>query len=128
MPGVTPSAFARNCNREYHLTTLNRGQSAAFNFWVNSNVPQASPVLNVTTEKSGVRLISRPSRMLNFDRSQLLPMVVVGIGVAVPLVYYIAVSSLSGLTKVGAAFAIGITYNGLGFLVLQLIRLFRRLA
>ncbi|MCM2274941.1 MAG: hypothetical protein NDI75_09140 [Candidatus Didemnitutus sp.] len=114
-------------NREFHLPSLNRGDSAKFSFWVNADDEKAIPEVTVTTEKSGVRLVSRKANFQPLDVNVLKVAIPVGILVATCATIGVAQLGLSTMALALTSCAIGAGTGLIGLLVLFIVRVLKRL-
>lgn len=114
-------------NREFHLPSLNRGGTATFTFLINSNALNQIASVVVTTEKNGVKLLSRPAQpnLLGVPLKLASPL---GIIVAIVLVFAIAHLDLSPTASAFLGFLIGATALLLGIFLIRLLRFLKTLA
>lgn len=114
-------------NREFHLASLNRGESARFSFWINADDCKAVAEVWVTTEKSGVRLISRKADVRPLDWGLIKIAVPAGLIVAALAVVWITQFELSRTALALVCCAVGACAGILGILVLLGLRALKRL-
>jgi hypothetical protein len=113
-------------NREFHLPSLNRRGSATFTFFIDSKIPNEIASVIVTTEKKGVKLVSRPAqpKMLGVPMKQA---TAVGIIFAILLVFAISYLALSSTASAFLGFFVGISALLLGILFIRLFRFLKNL-
>lgn len=114
-------------NREFHLPSLNRGDSAKFSFWVNADDEKAIAEVTVTTERSGVRLVSRKANVQPLDVNVLKAAIPVGILVAACATIGVAQLGLSTMALALTSCAIGAGTGLIGLLALFTMRALKRL-
>lgn len=113
-------------NREFHLPSLNRGDSAIFTFLIDSTAPNQIASVLVTTEKKGVKLLSRPAQPNLFGVSLQLA-TPVGIIAAILLVFVISYLSLSSTASAFLGFAVGALALLLGLFLIKLFRFLKNI-
>jgi hypothetical protein len=111
-------------NREFHLLALNRGEKATFNFWINSSAPNDAPRVLMTTEKAGVKLVSRPSRLQMLDFALFKTVIPIGLLLSLAVAFTLSKIDLSPLTL-----ALGCCFSGCcsGLIGIVVVLGFRRL-
>lgn len=114
-------------NREFHLPSLNRGDSAKFAFWLNADDENAIPVVTVTTERPGVRLVSRKVNFQPLDVNVLKVAVPVGILVAACATIGVAQLGLPTMALALTSCAIGAGTGLIGLMILFAMRALKRL-
>lgn len=114
-------------NREFNLPSLNRSEVANFNFWINANDPKALAEILVTTEKSGVRLISRRANFQPLDVALLKASLPFGLILAALAVVAITRLDLSPITLALLSCAIGAGTGFLGLAALFFVRAMKKL-
>jgi hypothetical protein len=113
-----------NTNREFHLPSLNRGSSATFTFLIDSNVPNQVASVIVTSEKKGVKLLSRPAQPHIFG----VPLKLAtpwGILIAVILVFIVSRFGLSSTKLAFLCFLLGTASLLFGIGLIRMFRLLR---
>lgn len=113
--------------REFNITALNRGETASFTFWINS--PQSADIPRVlsTTEKAGVKLLSRPADIRPLNIAQLKGAILLGVPCSALCAYGVSLTGLSPLSIAILSLVSGILCGAFGFLLIALLRLIRRL-
>lgn len=114
-------------NREFHLPSMNRGDSARFSFWINADDEKASVVVLVTTERSGIRLVSRKANFQPLDIGLLKTVIPLGLVVAVSASIAVARLGLSPVSLALTCCGIGAGTGILGVLAFFLVRVIKRL-
>jgi hypothetical protein len=88
-------------SREFHVPALNRGEKINLLFWINSASATAVPFVVVSTEKAGVRMVSRKADIRPLNMAQLRAGLYLGIPLALLYAY---IMSRAELTQLQLAF------------------------
>ncbi|HWA24495.1 MAG TPA: hypothetical protein VG734_02390 [Lacunisphaera sp.] len=113
-------------NREFHLAALNRGETASFMFWVNSPAATDNPIVVVTTEKVGVKMISRPAKFRPLNVTAVKVALLIGVPIALLWACGVSLTGLPPLTMSFVAMLGGLLSGAFGFGIAALIRWVRR--
>ncbi len=113
-------------NKEFHLPALNRGEVVSFLFWINSTNPNAVPTVNLTTEKVGVKMVSRPAEIRVFDWALAKRTMPFGAFVAVLLALMLSNLALSASTVAVISCLLGASFSLLGLWMRAIVRLLTR--
>jgi hypothetical protein len=109
-------------NREYHLPALDRGAEAVFTFWIHGADQNCNPSVKVSSEKGGLRLISRKADHRALDVAEIRRGLVVGVLLTVPVVWGLSHSDMSPLTIGWSTFVTGVCVGAIGIVGLKLFR------
>jgi hypothetical protein len=109
-------------SREIRFPAFNRGESATLKFWVHSPLAGVAPSVRVTTEKAGVKIISRPALVQGLNVTELKKALPIGVSVALVGTYAVAMIPMSPIKLAFAGCLIGTASGTFGFAVLKLVR------